>query len=91
MQDTISDFLMKKPAIMRIQIAVFLWVIEIITAHLSAKKRLNFLLALEHSTLLILRRGVWGIRTLAFLGYYTRPETAKAIGYRAHPDGWGAR
>ena len=41
--------------------------------------------------ILALRRGVWGVRTLAFMGYYARPEAAREIGYRAAAAGWAAR
>ena len=37
------------------------------------------------------RSGIWGLRTLVFLGYYTRDDVAAFIGYRAHRDGWSAR
>lgn len=46
---------------------------------------------LQDAPILLLRRGVWGLRTLAFMGYYGRPEVHREIGYRAHPDGWEAR
>lgn len=46
---------------------------------------------LERSPLLLIRRGVWGLRTLVFLGHYTRPEAAAAIGYRATAAGWEGR
>ena len=45
----------------------------------------------ERSRVLLLRRGFWGLRTLVMLGYYGRPEAARAIGYRASPLGWEAR
>jgi hypothetical protein len=37
-----------------------------------------------------IRCGFWGLRTLAFLGYYGRPEGAHAVGYRPDPRGWEA-
>ncbi|MFI5181999.1 MAG: hypothetical protein ACHQPI_11445 [Thermoanaerobaculia bacterium] len=58
---------------------------------LSPPERTAFLSALENAPLVLLRRGFWGIRTLVYLGYYTRPEVGRAIGYRAHPHGWEAR
>jgi hypothetical protein len=47
--------------------------------------------ALERHPFLLIRRGIWGVRTLVFLGYYTRSDVASFIGYRAHRDGWSAR
>lgn len=51
----------------------------------------RFLLALQHSRILLMRRGIWGLRTLAFMGHYTRPVVMQRIGYRAHARGWAAR
>ncbi len=58
---------------------------------LSPDQLCTLLESLERSPLLLIRRGVWGLRTLVFMGYYTRPEAAVAIGYRATPAGWEAR
>ena len=46
---------------------------------------------LAASRLLLLRRGVWGLRTLVLLGYYADDDRARALGYRASPAGWAAR
>jgi len=37
-----------------------------------------------------IRCGFWGLRTLALLGYYGRPDGAHAIGYRPDSRGWEA-
>jgi len=37
-----------------------------------------------------IRCGFWGLRTLALLGYYGRPEAAYAIGYCPEARGWEA-
>ena len=58
---------------------------------LSEAQRTALLDSLSRSRLLVLRRGVWGVRTLAFMGYYARPEAAPAVGYRASAAGWAAR
>lgn len=58
---------------------------------LDAERRLRFLAALQDAPLLLLRRGIWGLRTIAFMGYYCRAEAAAAIGYRADRRGWEAR
>jgi hypothetical protein len=39
----------------------------------------------------LIRRGVWGLRTLVLMGCYTRAEMMDGIGYRAHARGWAAR
>jgi hypothetical protein len=58
--------------------------------NLSPERREHLLDSFQHSRLLLLRRGVWGLRTLAFMGYYARSEIHPDIGYRANAEGWGA-
>lgn len=58
---------------------------------LDPVRRARFLHALEHAPVVLLRRGFWGLRTLALMGYYARPAAAGGIGYRADPRGWDAR
>ena len=58
---------------------------------LAPRQRTALLGSLERSWLLALRRGFWGVRSLIFMGYYTRRDVAESIGYRAAADGWAAR
>ncbi len=58
---------------------------------LDAAGRTRVLAALERAPLLLLRRGIWGLRTLALLGYYARTAAGREIGYRGDPHGWEAR
>ena len=58
---------------------------------LDESRRAHFLGRLQSAPVLLLRRGVWGLRTLVLMGYYARAEAAQAIGYRAGPGGWAAR
>jgi hypothetical protein len=58
---------------------------------LGPRRRAAFLASLERSRLLVLRRGFWGIRSLIFMGYYTRDDVAESIAYRANTRGWAAR
>ncbi|MGQ0537317.1 MAG: hypothetical protein ACT4R6_00085, partial [Gemmatimonadaceae bacterium] len=58
---------------------------------LDRAKRTRLLESVERHPLLLVRRGMWALRTLVFMGYYTRADVAAHIGYRAHPDGWSAR
>ena len=58
---------------------------------LPLARRAALLEGLSRSRLVLLRRGIWGVRTLAFMGYYARPDAALAIGYRASKAGWDAR
>jgi hypothetical protein len=58
---------------------------------LNARQRQAFLESIERSPLLLIRRGFWGLRTLIFMGYYTRDDVVESIGYHVDPDGWNAR
>jgi hypothetical protein len=60
-------------------------------SRLDPGRRARVLSRLQDAPLLLLRRGFWGLRTLVLLGYYTRPEAAAEIGYRATRAGWEAR
>ena len=60
-------------------------------SRLDPAHRARFLDACQASPLLLLRRGVWGVRTLVLMGYYGRPVAARTIGYRADARGWEAR
>jgi hypothetical protein len=57
---------------------------------LDPQRRARFLSFLEENPMQLVRLGFWGLRTLALLGYYGRPEAAKAIGYAPDPRGWEA-
>ena len=58
---------------------------------LDEARRVRVLEAVQRAPLLLVRRGFWGLRTLVLMGWYARPETAAAIGWRPHPRGWLAR
>ena len=60
-------------------------------SRLDPTRRTEFLGSLQRSRLLVLRRGIWGLRTLILMGYYGRPAVAAAIGSRADARGWEAR
>ena len=57
---------------------------------LPLEKRTAFLQRLHSSPLMPLRRGLWGIRTLIFMGYYNQDSVREEIGYGADPWGWTA-
>jgi len=58
---------------------------------LDPSTRSRLLTSLQDSPLLLVRRGVWGLRTLAFLVYYGREQGRAAVGYRASASGWASR
>lgn len=91
--------LAERPAKVRRQLGLLIRAIETLPllwtgrrfSRLDVARRTRFLLTLQNSPVLLLRRGIWGLRTLVFMGYYGRPEAAALIGYRADPRGWAAR
>ena len=98
-EDIVDEALRDRPAGVRRQLVLFVRVLGVLSwlrygrplARLDPSRAQRLLGALERSPLLLLRRGVWGIRTLAFMGYYGQDEARRAIGYAAHPAGWEAR
>jgi len=97
--DVIVGALSARPARIQRQFATFLRMLQTapvvrygrpFTA-LSERQRATFLTSVERSRLPLVRRRFWGLRTLVFMGYYTRDDVAKSIGYRPDPDGWEAR
>jgi hypothetical protein len=85
-----------KPAAVKLQLRVFLRAVNFLPlvttgrtlANLPLEKRRAFLERLHRSPLLPLRRGLWGVRTLLFMGYYNQDRIRKEIGYDADPWGW---
>ncbi len=57
---------------------------------LDDARRLRLLSSLEKAPVLAIRRGVWGLRTLVFMGYYGQDDVRTALGYRATSFGWRA-
>ena len=57
----------------------------------SVPTRTRFLDRLSRSPVLMVRRGVWGLRTLIMMGWYTQHGVIQSIGYRASREGWSAR
>jgi hypothetical protein len=95
----IENTLAGRPAAIRRQLAMLIRAIDILPVlrygrrftALDAARRTRVLVAFQDSPLLLLRRGLWGIRTLVMLGYYARPAARAAVGYRADARGWEAR
>jgi hypothetical protein len=99
LEEIVERALAGRPLAMRRQLSAFLRAVELlpVARHgrrftgLDAERRTRVLQALQRSRVLALRRGMWGIRTLIFMGYYARPAAAAGIGYRASAGGWEAR
>jgi hypothetical protein len=94
----VETALSERPPAMVRQLKLFIRVIGALSVlrygitfgRLDPRRRSLLLGRLESSSLLLIRRGFWGLRTLVYMGYYGQPEVQKEIGYRAHPDGWAA-
>ena len=88
-----------RPAAMQRQITLFIRMLNLLAVvrfgrglvRLDPVRRTRLLESVAGSPVLLLRRGVWGLRTLAMAGYYSRPEIQHALGYRATAAGWEAR
>ena len=95
----VEQALADRPASLRRGLKLFLRLIDWIAvaryarrfSALDAARRSRLLASMERAPLLLVRRGLWGLRTLAFMGYYGRPAAAREIGYRADPRGWDVR
>ncbi|HEX6050265.1 MAG TPA: gluconate 2-dehydrogenase subunit 3 family protein [Gemmatimonadaceae bacterium] len=99
LETVIEHALAQRDERVRRQLTAFLRLIQVLPltrygqpfTRLSPKRRMAFLESIERSPVMLIRRGFWGLRTLIFMGYYTRDDIATTIGYRAHPSGWVAR
>jgi hypothetical protein len=58
---------------------------------LDARRRTRLLETLETAPIQVVRRGVWGLRTLVYLGVYGQDDVRRALGFRGRPQGWDAR
>jgi hypothetical protein len=92
----LEQALSRRPPAIRRQLAILLRVLDAYAflrrgrglRALSAADRQAVLHEIERSSLTVLRKGMWGLRTLILMGYYARPAAASDIGYGAHPSGW---
>ena len=95
----VRDALAQRPAGVRRQVVLFVRVLDALSflrfgkglARLDPVRARRLLGSLERSPLLLLRRGTWGLRTLAFMGVYGQAGVRREIGYGATLRGWEAR
>src|SRR5690606_23675406 len=94
----VESALAQRPRKAQRQIVMFLRVLSVYPllrhrrrfAELPRDRRRRALRGVERGHYVLLRRGVWGRRTLVVRGDYTRPVQAASSGYRASPRGWRA-
>jgi hypothetical protein len=99
LESIVEEALAPRPASIKRQIRLLVRVIDAAGLLFSGRRftsldrsrRTRVLRAFQDAPLLLLRRGFWGLRTLALMGYYARQAAAIEIGYDARPGGWGAR
>jgi len=95
-EDIIETMLADRPPEVRRQIGLFIRVANLLPlfrygrpfTRLGPVRRLAFLEALQNGRVLKLRQGVWGLRTLVFMGYYGQDDVRAGLGYGASPLGW---
>lgn len=98
-EQIVEHGLASRPASIRRQLRLLVRILEILPLlrfgrtfrGLDPVRRTRFLLAVQDAPLLLLRRGFWGIRTLVYMGYYSRAAARAEVGYRATTEGWEAR
>lgn len=96
--EVVNRALSRRPPDLRRQVALFLRLVQWLPVArwlrpftaLDPERRTRWLSTLQDAPFLLVRRGFWGVRTLAYMGYYALPEVRRALGYRAHPRGWEA-
>lgn len=94
----VDDTLGSRPRRLQRQLQLFLTFIQWapllrhgrLFTSLSPADRARFLRSLQDHPFAPVRVGFWGVRTLALLGYYTREQATRSIGYAADPRGWDA-
>jgi hypothetical protein len=98
-EEIADDALRDRSARVRRQLVLFVKALEVLSrlrhgrslGELEPDRLHSLLSAFERSRLLLARRGFWGIRTLAFMGYYGQAEVRADLGYRADRRGWEMR
>jgi hypothetical protein len=98
-EETVADALARRSERAQRQFEVFLRVVQMLPigrygrpfTALPLHHRRAVLERLERSRVSLLRRSFWGVRTLIFMGYYTRADVAESIGYQAAMSGWESR
>ena len=98
LEASVESTLCDRPPAMLRQFRLFLRVIQWISAFrygrrfpaLKPGQRARILARLQDHRVQLIRCGFWGLRTIAFLGFYGRAEASRAIGYAPNPRGWEA-
>ena len=96
MEGVVEDALAARPAAMQRQLVTFVRLANLLAVPMRGRTlvglpvdaRERVLHALERAPVALLRRGVWGLRTLVFMGHYANPGASRAsTGTRAGGSG----
>src|SRR5208282_3007880 len=98
LETLVETTLQNRPRAMHRQLRLFIRIIQWLPifrygrcfTSLRAEQRRKILCYLQNHRVEAIRCGFWGLRTLALLGYYGRPEGMQSTGYAADPRGWEA-
>jgi len=94
----VDEALAERSASVRRQIVLFLRLLSVLALlrfgrtlpALDLTRSRRLLAGVQRCPLLLLRRGLWGVRTLAFMGYYAQESVQRGLGYAANREGWAA-
>ena len=94
----LNPLLAQEPVALQRQLRLFvriLWWLPLLThlrtmGTLTPAQRLRTLNWLQDCGVTKLRLGLWGLRTLLFLGWYGDPAVQAKLGYRPNVAGWDA-
>ncbi len=98
LEDIVEGVIAARPPRVRRQILLLVRLLDAIALarygrrlnRLDFSRRTALLERLASSRVLLLRRGIWGLRTLVQMGWYAQPEIQQQLGYRASIAGWEA-
>lgn len=98
-EEIVGETLAQRQPSVRRQVVMFVRVLGVLgflrygkgLERLGPERMRALLASLESGPLLLLRRGTWGLRTLAFMGYYGQPSVRGELGYAAALRGWESR
>lgn len=89
----VHNLIRTRPAGDRLRVIVFLFAVDVLSVlsggrwfrSLSADRQNRILGRLFRSSVPLIRKGFWGLNTLAKLGAYGQPSVYERLGYRMKP------
>jgi hypothetical protein len=98
LESIVAGALAARPSAIARQVLLFIRILDALSvlrygrglASLDPARRTRLVESIATSPVLLLRRGVWGLRTLVQMGWYGQPGIQRSLGYRATAAGWEA-